>query len=64
MDSYFGCCGMCKKLNLYDKYGGKFRCTELNHYFRADEKACSNRFESDSRRTPKDIEDARDGRLK
>lgn len=65
MSSYFGCCGMCKHLNLYDKYGKyskSFRCTLTNHYRDCDERACS-KFEGDSRRSNSDIEKARENRL-
>lgn len=62
-ESYFNCCGMCVHLNLYDRYSGKFKCAEWNRYCRADETACSNRFEPDRRRSPRDVDKAREGRL-
>lgn len=65
MSSYFGCCGMCKHMNLYDKYdrfGKKFKCTLNGHYWNCDEKAC-NRFEGDPRRSNDDVEKARMNKL-
>ena len=61
MESYFKKCGMCTHLNLYDKYGGKFKCTYYGHYDPPTDAACS-KFEPDKGRSPEDIENARDGR--
>ncbi len=65
MKSYFGCCGMCAYMNLYDRYGSnskKFKCTRNGHYYDCDEKGC-NRFENDSNRSNEIVEKAREGKL-
>jgi|GEM_PF-5110686 len=65
MQSYFGCCGMCIHMNLYDRYSSiskKFKCTRSGNYYNCDEKGCS-KFEGDPNKTNNDIEKAREGRL-
>ncbi len=62
MESYFKKCGMCAHMNLYDKYGGSFKCTYYDHYRKPTESACSSKFEPDRNRSPQDIEKAREGR--
>ena len=65
MTSYFGCCGMCIHMNLYDRYSSfskKFKCARSGHYYDCDEKGC-NRFEGDPKKSYEIIEKAREGRL-
>ncbi len=59
-ESYFGMCGMCTFCDLYNKSGNHFKCVEVSgRWVLATEKACS-RFKPDSRRTPRDIDYARE----
>lgn len=59
-ESYFGKCGMCIYCDLYNKNGSEFKCTEVSgRWVLATEKACS-RFKSDSSRSARDIDYARE----
>lgn len=62
MESYYGKCGRCRYCNLYNKSGGKFKCTLVaNRWVLATEKACC-RFEG-GYQTDEDVDKARSNRL-
>ena len=40
-DNYYGKCAMCEYFDLYDKDGGKYRCTQRNIYYTVFEPQCT-----------------------